>query len=295
MISSSLRCFLTVAEMGSIREAAGRLRIAQSAVSRRIQNLELEMRVALFERSKRGVRLTSGGEVLLHHVREATRQTERLEADLDAVRGIRRGHVVVRVIEGFASSLLPGVLTTFRSRHPAVTLDIRVARTNSIADAVIDGNCHFGVTFSHSPDPRIIVLASMNEPLQAVLAPSHPLAKERSLNLKQLLPYPLAAPSARGGSRALFDSAWQAEKLVCKPVLETNSMHVLASFVQAGDGIAITSPNRAEPYLSFGQIVAIPIESQVLSRGRLELLARRQHRLPPAADAMARAISYVFN
>lgn len=295
MLSVALRYFVGVSQYGSIREAAEHLHVAQSAISRQIQNLEEELRVRLFERSTRGVRLTSAGEILLHHAREAMLQTEHLQADLEAVRGNRRGHVVARVIESFAASMLPEVLTQFRNRYPAVTLDIMVARTNGIADAVREGACDFGVTFNHEPDPRLVVLAQVAEPLQVIMAPSHPLAGARMLSLEELLPYPIAAPSARGASRMLFDAAWKEAGLVCRPVLEMNSMHLVAGFARSGNGVAITSPNRAQPYLNFGALVAVPVRSPMLAHGRLQLIARRRHRLAPAADAFARAIARVLS
>ncbi len=291
MLSLGLRHFLAVAQTGSMREASEQLHVAQSAISRQIRNLEQDLRVTLFERSARGVRLTSAGEILLHHAREAAHRAEQLQGDLEAVRGNRRGHVVARVIESFAAALLPDVLSQFRAQYPAVTLDITVARTNSIADQVREGSCQFGVTFNHTPDPRITVLAHRAEPLQLLVAPGHPLARRRVARLEDVLAFPIAAPSPRGASRILFDSALREAGQTCRPVLETNSMHVIAGFLRASEGVTIGSASRAQPYLDFGAIVAVPMENPAFSHGRLELLVRRNQRLPPAADAFARAVA----
>lgn len=82
MTPPGLRAFLAVAQAGSVREAAARLRLAQSAVSRRIQQMEQQLGVVLLERGARGVTLTPAGEILLHHAREASQQVERLQAEL---------------------------------------------------------------------------------------------------------------------------------------------------------------------------------------------------------------------
>ena len=136
MMPPGLRCFLAVAQAGSMREAALRLRLAQSAISRRIQQLEEELGVQLLERGARGVGMTPAGEILLHHGREATQLTERLRADLDALRGVRRGHVVVRLVESFAASGLSSALASFRAAYPAVTLDISVVGSEAILAAL---------------------------------------------------------------------------------------------------------------------------------------------------------------
>jgi DNA-binding transcriptional LysR family regulator len=291
MLSLGLRHFLAVAQTGSMREASQQLNVAQSAISRQVRNLEQDLRVTLFERSARGVRLTSAGEILLHHAREAANRMEQLQGDLEAVRGNRRGHVVARVIESFAAAQLPDVLSQFHAQYPAVTLDITVARTNSIADLVREGSCHFGVTFNHTPDPRLTVLAYRGEPLQLLVAPGHPLARRRGIRLEDALAFPVAAPSLRGASRQLFDEALRASGQTCRPVLETNSMHVIAGFLRSSGGVAIGSVSRAQPYLDFGVLVTVPVENPIFARGRLELLVRRNQRLPPAADALARAVA----
>lgn len=291
MLSTGLRYFLAVARFGSIREAAAHLRIAQSAVSRQIQNLEQDMRVRLLERNARGVSLTSAGEVLLYHAQEVAQQASRLDADLEAVRGVRRGHVVVRAIESFASALLPDVLEQFCAQYPTVTLDIGVARTPTILDAVRRGHCHLGIAFSPPPDPHLVGLATRVEPQVVMVSPGHPLAARPMVDLADLRDYPLVGPPLNGGSRSIFDAAWAAEKLSFRPVVETNSIHVVASVLRGGQAVAVASVSRAKPYIITGELVAIPTSNPVLARGRMDLLVRRSHRLPPAAGALARAIA----
>ncbi len=249
------------------------------------------MRVKLVERTTRGIHLTSAGEVLLHHAQEVMLQSGRLDADIDAVRGVRRGHVIVRTIESFATSLLPAVLAGYCARYPAVTLDISVSRSTNILEAVRSGTCQIGITFCPAPDPRVASLGSMVEPQQVIMAPGHPLASSERLRLAELRDYPIVAPAMHGSSRVLFDAAWQAEKLTCRPTIETNSMHVAAGFLRAGQAVAIASASRAQPYLAMGQLVAVPVTSSVLARGKIDILVRRGQRLPPAAEALARALA----
>src|SRR5256885_16878387 len=79
-----LRYFVSVAEQGGFLKAAGQLRVAQSALSKQIRDLEREVGVALFERLSRGVRLTAAGEVFLAEARAT------LERAAGAVAGARR-------------------------------------------------------------------------------------------------------------------------------------------------------------------------------------------------------------
>jgi DNA-binding transcriptional LysR family regulator len=291
MLSTGLRYFVTVAVSRSMREAASQLRITQSAISRQIQKLEEEMDVRLLDRGARGVRLTSAGEVLLYHAKEMVQRNEQLKADIESVRGARRGHVAVRVVENFASTRLPDVLEVFCTQYPAVTLDISVARTPTVIDALKRGECHIGVAFNPAHDGELMRLASHKEPQLVMMSPRHPLARQPIVRLSQLLEYPVVGPGKTDGGNSIFEAAWQAENLICRPMLRTNSIHIVAGVLRGGRATAFASISRTRPYLSTGQIVAIPSTSAVLAQGRTDLLVRRSQKLPPAAAALARAMA----
>jgi LysR family transcriptional regulator of gallate degradation len=135
----------------------------------------------------------------------------------------------------------------------------------------------------------------MAEPQQVLVAPQHPLATARHVTLRQLLDYPVVAPAMHGGSRTVFDAAWAAEGLSIRPAVETNSMHVVASALMAGRAVAIMSARRAQAYVAAGHLVSLSTTSDLLAQGRADLLVRRGERLPPAAEALARAMARTFN
>ena len=293
MVPAGLRCFIAVAQAGSMREAAQRLQLAQSAISRRIQQLEEDLGVQLLERGARGVALTAAGEILLHHGRESISLNERLRAELDALRGVRRGHVVVRVLETFAASGLAAGLTQFRAAHPAVTLDISVAGSAVTLEALRERACHLGVVFNPPTDPDLELLASAAEPMAVMLAPHHPLAEAPSLTVRDLASLPVVAPS-RGPSRELFEAACRAADLQIRPVLEANSPHIAAAFVADGTSAAVMMARMVSLHAALGREKVVPLADPMLNTGRIALMARRNRRLPAAADALAACLVRVM-
>ena len=89
--SRLLRYLDEAARLGSIRKAASRLNVASSAINRQILALEEELGVPIFERMPRRLRLTSTGEILIAHVRETLKGHHRVEAQIEALKGLARG------------------------------------------------------------------------------------------------------------------------------------------------------------------------------------------------------------
>lgn len=274
-----------------MREAAHRLRLAQSAISRRIQLLEEELGIQLLERGARGVALTPAGEILLEHGREALAQDERMRAELDALRGIRRGHVVLRVVASFGAAELPAVVTEFQAAHPQVTLDIGVVGSEAVMADVRERRCHLGIAFNPPADADVEVLASAVEPVMAVMAPDHPLARAERLSLRDLAPHPLIMPTRLGRTRSLIDSASRTARVELTCALETNSTHLIAALVAGGEKVAVMAPRVLSLHRAVGRVVFVKLTDPDLSAGRMMLVSRRGRRLSGAAEAMAASLA----
>src|SRR5690606_16434101 len=115
---TGLRYFHEVAVSGSIRQAAERVHVAASALSRQISKLEHEFDTPLLERRTTGVVLTPAGHLLAQHTRTMFRDLQRLKSQVDDLRNLQRGLVTISVIEGIVSDLLPDIMTGFLALFP---------------------------------------------------------------------------------------------------------------------------------------------------------------------------------
>src|SRR5579883_2899673 len=91
LLSTRVHYFETVVRTGAIRAAALKLNVAPSAISRSIAQLEVELGTTLFERVRRRLKLTSAGEILIHHARMSRAELNKACELIDDLKGLRRG------------------------------------------------------------------------------------------------------------------------------------------------------------------------------------------------------------
>ena len=98
-----IRYFLAAAEYGSFRKAALALGIQESAISRRVRDLEDELGASLFQRHNGGVCLTLAGQQFVRRARKALQQIDCGAKDVAAIGRSERGHIKVGIFSSLAS------------------------------------------------------------------------------------------------------------------------------------------------------------------------------------------------
>ena len=109
---------LCIAESNSLRQAAERLHMTQPGATRMLQDLERILKVSLFERTPRGMKPTSAGEVVLAHLRRAASDLNAIQDDLVVLQSGISGRVRIGVIGSMAALLLPRSITALKARAP---------------------------------------------------------------------------------------------------------------------------------------------------------------------------------
>lgn len=122
-----LKPFMTVAEAGTIHEAAKRLHITQPALSRMIRILEEACGSELFVRSRQGVQLTAAGEEILVYAKLTLKELENLEAKLLAPTNKMAGHIRIGTYESLAEYLWPDFLHHMQSEYPDLAISLKTS------------------------------------------------------------------------------------------------------------------------------------------------------------------------
>lgn len=290
----TIRYFHEVAKLGSIRRAADRLHVAPSAVSRQITQLEDELEVALFQRSKFGVRLTVAGEVLQRETRRIFQDLGRARTALDDLRGLRRGEITIWLLEGPVSGFLPRVIAAFNQSHPDVSFNVQTAPTDRIIEALLEDWADIGIAFNAAPRAEIEVVGEYVEPISCLVAAEHPYAGRASLSMADLCKQPLALPDHSFGLRQMFEQSVRRNGYKPNVVVTTNSLELTKTMAATGQVIAFLPALMVTHELDAGLLRAIPVVEPGFDAARSSVCVHRDRQLSHAARAFLRRLTAAF-
>ncbi|MFY3383814.1 LysR family transcriptional regulator [Paracidovorax sp. MALMAid1276] len=282
---TALRYFLEVVRSGSVSEAATRLNVSPSAVSRQVAALEDVLGVPLFERRPRGMAPSPAGELLAAHALRNALEADRVVGDIQALQGLRRGLVRVCSSAGFAIEFLPKAMAQFRAQYPGMQFHLRVAPPAAVTQAVLNTEADIGLTYSRSAERDIEVQHRQVSPVIAIMRPDHPLARHPSITLAQMHAHPVALPERDNTVRQLFDIGCSQRQLVFDPVLVSNHFETLTHFVLHGGGLSISGEVTVRERVRRGELHAAQIRERGMSGRAIELQTLAGRTLPEGVRA----------
>jgi DNA-binding transcriptional LysR family regulator len=269
LYSPAMRYFLAVAEAGSIRAASRELNVASSAVNRQVLWLEEALGLQLFDRVGRRLRLSQAGELLLAHIRRTFSDFEGTVAELDALKGLRRGTVSIASVESVAEKLLPAVISGFRRRYPGIHVNVSVSSSIEAARKVEAAEADVGFTFD-PPDTSALTIAFHHDlVIGALMRPDHPLAGTRALSLLDCLKYPVVLPAEGLSLRTRIDAVRRSIPGASRTYVEANSLRLMRVLAREEQVIGFQTMIGCEDELTNGTLIFKPLTDKPLQADRL--------------------------
>jgi LysR family transcriptional activator of dmlA len=260
-----LELVLAVRQHGSLVMAARALRVAPSAVTKRLAALEAGLGLRLFQRTTRRVSPTTEGETLCERASELLRAFDEVEAELRERQTEPAGPIRLAATFGFGRLWLGPVLADFQVRHPAV--DIQLQLTEQLPDLAVEG-FDGAIWLWNAPGHRAAEWVSRRLAANQrvlVAAPAYLKARGEPRSLKDLASHACLVVRENGGGPGQRFDHWRLQREVGAEVqhtpvrgpLSSNSGEMVRDWCLAGHGIMLRSLWDIAPQLESGALVRV--------------------------------------
>jgi DNA-binding transcriptional LysR family regulator len=287
-----IRAFVAIAQLGGFTRAADRLHRSQPAISRRINLIEEELGIRLFERVRGRVALSAAGRTFLPYAEAVLSALEDGRQAVRATIGEVNGAVSLALVGTLADSNIVNVLRKFAQQSKSVDLDLRTATSQEVSDLVRRGEVTLGLRYHADERGDLISRVVGFEPMRVICSPDHPLTGKRVAKRLLVAERWVGFPAARG--RESFGKIL--ERLLAPTGIEDVKITLIDSLtaqkrlVEAGFGIALVPESSVRDELKLGTLRELDVPA-MRATIPVALIHRRKGYLNPAACALISLMS----
>ncbi|SEO00734.1 LysR family transcriptional regulator, nitrogen assimilation regulatory protein [Salinihabitans flavidus] len=264
--SRQLRYFAAIFEQGSLTKAASYLRVAGSALSHHLSQLEAELGTTLFERKPRGMQATAAGLRLYDHARLILRAMDSAETDLRAAGENISGTVAV----GMSFSAVKAIGVEFVRRVMTDFPDVQLVLSESLSGAALPhlmaSDIDMALVYNPPEDSSLRAVPVLEERMVCVGSPQIIGDTEAPITFEKLLELPIILLRQGVSARAIMDDVTLLKKIEARARLQMNSVQAIAGALEAQLGCVIGTRLFMQDQLAAGVVNARPIIEPELSR-----------------------------
>jgi DNA-binding transcriptional LysR family regulator len=244
-----LRYFVAVAEELHFSRAAERLHVSQPPLSQQIKQLEEEVNVRLFDRTKRWVRLTSAGRLFLEHARQVLTQVDGAVLAARRTMGGECDRLSVACVPWADLMAVPRILRRFSELHRRVQVEIQTLTSVQQLRAIKTRTVDVGFMCPSSADKDLQMERLVAHPLMVALPSHHRLAARAHLSPRDLAgeSYVMLAAGVAPTYAGIVTGYWEKAEVVMKERLKADQPHAVIDLVAAGAGFALV-PSSVQEY-----------------------------------------------
>ena len=257
----------SIAELGSLGQAAARHALSQPAVSMRMSQLERRLGLTLLMRTPAGTTLTPAGERVVTLSRQVLAEARAMMTGVEALVAAESSHLRVAASLTVAEHLLPGWLAALHRESPDVVLSVEVTNSAKVVDRVRDGVADVGFVEGHEHRlPGLASAAVRSDRLVVVVDPRHPWARRQSpLTGAELAGTELIVREAGSGTREILMDGLAPFGGI-RSRLELGSSAAILEAARRGEGPAVLSALAVAADVDAGRLVAVDTEGIDLAR-----------------------------
>jgi len=255
-----LRYVVMLAETLHFGRAAERLNLSQPPLSHQVRQLEEELRIKLFHRTKRQVRLTEAGRMFVQEARVILAQAAHAANLASRVDQGEVGQLTMGVAGPADAPIFVQILRTFAQKYPKVRIVLRNMSSLDQTHAISEERLHVGFVALPIDDAGLATETVMRQPIMIALPPDHPLASRQRVPLKALSGEPQIMFARSNGPR-FFDAVLAACReagFSMNIAHEVDNLYTACALVAAGLGVCLV-PAGVQDSHSTSSMVLRPV------------------------------------
>jgi DNA-binding transcriptional LysR family regulator len=271
-----LEAVFWVVKLGGFSPAAQKLHTTQSAVSKRVQELEALFRTPIFDRSQRAARLTETGEEVYL---AAERLLDEREVLVQRATGtnVQERRVRVGVTEVTAMTWLPRFVDNIQERYPRVNIDPDVDTGLRLRDKLLASEIDLMIAADTFSEPRFKVTPVGKLPLQWMCKPGLVAHDGKPLKVQMLKNHRILTQGPQSGTGVLFHDWFKAHGLTSADHVVSNSLIALIGLTVTGFGVSYLPPAAVQPMVDQGLLEVLDVKP-TLPDARYAAVIRRDQR-----------------
>jgi len=280
-----LEMFKSVAEEGSFTAAAKKMHVSQSAISRQIKLLEDELGSPLLHRGARGVTLTASGELLLSLAHRLNRDVKDVVAQIAETHDLLRGSLSLAGGMTVCLHVLPRVIRDYHKKYPGVDIKVVTGRNETILALLRGHEVDLALLTLPILDRDLEVIPVLKEEMVVVLAKNHPLAAQRSVDVKTIASYPQILYEEGSNTRRVQNDLFAETGQPLNVTMETENVEITKAMVGAGLGISLIPYAAVAREVRAGSLAITRVRGRRLYRQAGWVYLKSDY-VPPPVTAM---------
>jgi DNA-binding transcriptional LysR family regulator len=280
-----LEVFLAVARHLSFTRAGEDVHLSQPSVSVRIRLLQDELGVKLFEQLGKKIVLTEAGQILERHARRIISALGDARQAIQELQGLERGSLRIGASTTPGMYLVPKIIAEFKRQHPKIEIHLDIKDTRQVEDDIVKNEFDFGFVGGHLVGEEVEVIPWLTDEIVLVASPTHPLARKRNTQLKDLAKERFISREQGSATQAAADAALREVSIQLSKVMEINNPESVKRAVESGLGVAFLSKFAIETELKAETLTVVKVKGLRVSR-ELKIVHHRDKHLSSAAQSL---------
>lgn len=262
------KAFYTVAKHKNISKAAEELYISQPAISKSLSKLEENLGCSLFQRTSRGVTLTTEGAILYERIKDAFQSIEAGESELRHRNELGIGQIRIGVSTTLCKYILLPYLNQFINEHPHIKVTIACQSTFHTIQLLENGSIDVGLIGmpEHHSNIEFMELQQIQDTFVATRNYLNNLSIREQNQENLFFGANLMLLDEENITRQYINDYFYRNNIKTNQILEVSTMDLLIEFAKIGLGIACVIREFVEEELRSGHLIELPMNEPIESR-----------------------------